>query len=102
MLGEGDDQIEGTTRTQITQIMQGAFGAGIASGTEATAGATPATVIAAALFDTWRGQIGSGRDALSDVGNILFRSKHGSTLLTQVSSPIVITLARPDLGHQLC
>jgi hypothetical protein len=102
MLGISDDQIDGATRTRVTQVMQGTRSAGIASSTQAAVGATPGTEIAAALFDARLGQVGRGRNALGDIGDVLSRSKHGSTLLTQMFPPIVITLARPDSGHLLC
>src|SRR5262249_11563156 len=54
---EGDNEIDGAARPWVTEVVQGAVGDGIASGTGTTAWAAPGLVVAASLFDSRLGEI---------------------------------------------
>src|ERR1041385_5395776 len=84
MPGEGDDEIDGAAGAWVAEVVQGARGDGVASGTDATAGAAPGLVVAAALFDPGLGEILDAGDPLGRVGDIFTGSVHGCALHSQL------------------
>jgi len=102
MSGVGDEQVDGTSAAGIAQVMQGACGDGVAAGAATTVGAATGGIVAGAVFQAGFGQVANRGNALGGVRDVLTRSKHGLTLLTQVFPPIVSTLARPNSGHCRC
>ena len=87
---------------RVAQVVQGARVDAVAAGPEATVGAAAGREVAAAAFDARLGQVGNGRDAFGDVGDVLAWSEHGWALLTQVPPYIHFTPGGPDLAHPSC
>jgi hypothetical protein len=76
MAGERDDQIDGTTRAGVAEVVQGAAAHGVATGAVTTAWAGSRRPVAAAPFDAWLGQVFDTGDALADIRDILTGTSH--------------------------
>src|SRR5206468_2594576 len=99
MFGVGDDQIDRTVRARVAQVVQGARGNRVAASAAATAPTTARRVVAASAFDTRLGQVLDAGNALGDVGDVLARTKHGSSSVRKRPPSFILRLLRPDSVH---
>ena len=93
---QGDDQIDGAACPWVAEVVQGAPGDGVASGSGATARAAPGLAVAAALFDSGLGKVLDAGNPPGRVGYIFAGPVHGCDLLTQLPPYLHVTSAGPS------
>jgi hypothetical protein len=70
VFGIGEVDVDGPSAARVAEVVEGALGRTTTRGLGAAARAAACLVIAAALFDTRRGEVLGARDTLGDIGDI--------------------------------
>jgi len=102
MLGVADNEIDGTIRARVAQVVQGTRGSRVAASAAPAAAATAGRVVAAAAFHTRLGKVLDAGNALGEVGDVLAWTRHGWPPVRNCDPPFILRIRRPDPGHPWC
>jgi hypothetical protein len=102
MLGVPDDDVEGTPRARVAQVMQGAGGDSVTPRPAPAVSAPARRVVAASPLNPRLGKVLDAGDALGNVRDILTWPRHGSPFAPNGPAPFLLRLLDPSSAHPWC